>query len=378
MAPSLIRTSLAPDGSSAVLFSRRLLVKRDFRRLLSWLVWRYRYLGGFIIIGFLSILIEVILVTHVLPESWPKVPKSGVAFLAGLLFAFFMNAHYNFHVSRQTFLRTFWLFALISGLSYAVNLLTATVLGLISWASYPNWRFIASGCLFAISYYLHRRYTFRLTARNLGIAIHLDEASNIEEIARRVGGHCDHLHFDLVDETVDFQAPPVALKKIAEARQHWPLEPFCLHLMSCAPLRWIEQCWDSVDCFLVHVDIEDGVMEVISRCRQKGRLVGVVWHRSVTLGELLPYLPHVDYVMVLGIERPGQSGQKLLDEAIGMAATLDGLSGRYGYQLIFDGGVTTENVPFVRSRIIVSASGVLQAENPVNSAMVLTSGGYGP
>ena len=86
-------------------------------------------------------------------------------------------------------------------------------------------------------------------------------------------------------------------------------------------------------------------------------------------------LPHVDFVMVLGIQDPGRSGQAILAEAIDMARTLTDIRGRYHYEVMFDGGVKTDNVSRIPAKYVVAASGVLQSEDPVHSSFVLRSGG---
>lgn len=362
-----LNPSLPPLSSQMPLTTR-------LRRLVTWIAWRYRYLAGFILFGFLSIVLETVLLTTVLPQSWPGEVTSILAFIAGMLFAFYTNARFNFHVSQKYFLRTFFLFATISTFSYILNLTAAHYL-VIPWTSYPVSRFLTAGSLFMVAYYLHRRITFRKIVRNLGLAVYTRKGDEIQRAFARIGDQCDHVHFDLVDTTFDPSAAPVDLSKIAEARQFWTWQPFCLHVMSKTPLYWLEQCWQSIDWILLHVNIGEDVMEVIARCRQWRRLVGVVWHQEVTLAELMPYLPHVDFVLVLGIEQPGHSGQVITEESLRTAALLKDLASRYGYELIFDGGVTTDNVDRIPAQFIVSSSHVLQAENPIHAALTLRSGG---
>lgn len=347
------------------------------QRWLSWAAWRYRYLAWFMVFGFLSIVLEAVLIVAVLPQTWPHEVASTLAFLAGMIFAFYTNARFNFRVSRPYFLRTFCLFAMVSTFSYVLNLAAAQYLKLVSWTNYPVSRFITAGCLFMIAYYLHRKITFRRTARNLGLAIYATKAETVREAYTRVGDQCDHVHFDLVDASFDPDAPPVDVGLIAQARRYWTWQPFCLHVMSKTPLRWIEQCWESVDWIVVHVDILDDVMEIIARCRQWHRRVGVVWHQRVTLAEMMPYLPHVDFVVVLSIEQPGRSGQAMTAEALRMAELFKDLAPRYGYDLVFDGGVTADNVGSIPAQFIVSCSHVLQAKNPIHAALALRSGGIG-
>ncbi|MCG6154652.1 GtrA family protein [Rubinisphaera margarita] len=340
-----------------------------------WIVWRYRFLAGFVLFGFLSIALEVCLVEGLLPRSWPIVMRSLLGFIAGLLFAFYMNARFNFRVPREYFFRTFLLFVVVSVLSYAANLAAASFAPIGQLAGYPLSRFVTAGCLFLIAYNLHRRFTFRQTTRNIGLALYPHRKEELDYAYHRVGDQLDHVHIDIVDSTFCPDAAPVDLSLVGDIRRMWTWQPVCLHVMSRQPLRWIECCWNDFDWLLVHTDIEDDVLAIIARCREHGRKIGVVWHHTVTFADLMPFLPHVDFVMVLGIEQPGHSGQTIMPEAIRMAQTFWDLAPRYTYEVIFDGGITTDNVHRVPARYIVSSSSVLRAENPIVSALTLMAGG---
>ena len=116
-------------------------------------------------------------------------------------------------------------------------------------------------------------------------------------------------------------------------------------------------------------------MEIIARCREHGRKIGVVWHHTITLSDLMPFLPHVDFVVVLGIEKPGHSGQSIMPEALRMAEVFAKMANRYSFEVMFDGGVTPKNVHKVPARYLVSNSSVLRSESPIASALTLMSGG---
>lgn len=341
------------------------------RRLAGWTVWRYRYLAGFVLWGFLSILLELLLVTCLLPTTWPESLRSVLGFLAGLLFAFSMNARFNFRVPREHWTRTFVLFVLVSVFSYGLNLLAVAGMAWIDWADYPAARLCSSGMFCMIAYALHRRFTFRPSVRQIGLAVYAVQQEDLPRAYRQVGDQCDCLHVDLIDETFGAVAAPVDLEKLEEARRLWTWQPFHLHLMSRTPLRWIEQCGHRVECVLFHPEINDDPMEVIARCRQLGRQVGVVWTQESQLARLLPLLPHVDFVMVLGIRTPGISGQAILEEAIEAAGFFARLASRYTFETIFDGGVTPSNAGRIPARILVSNSSILRAEDPVRAVFRL-------
>jgi len=375
----LNRISLAPGGNYGALAHRSFVERGPMLERMQFALiktaWRYRYFLAFMVFGFLSILLEVVLVQFVLPTSWPTGVNLTIGFLSGMMFAYFMNASFSFTVPRQYFWQAFGLFALVSFFSYSLNYLVIFGLDFMSGADYPTSRFVAAGCLFLIAYQLHRRLTFRHFTRNLGLAVYANAGPDLQLAHERIGDLCDHIHMDLIDETMKPGTPPVDLEQVAMARQMWRWHPICLHIMSKTPLKWLEECHPWVDQVLVHADSDDDLMEVITRCRQYGLKVGVVWHHTIAMSYLMAYLPHVDFVMILGIQRPGYSGQTVMDEALQAAKFFASMAPRYGYELIFDGGVTTENLEHIAAPIVVSSSHVLQAKSPVLAALSLMSGG---
>jgi pentose-5-phosphate-3-epimerase/putative flippase GtrA len=354
---------------------RRPPFKVQFARHLSWLTWRYRYLGMFVLIGFLSICLEVAVVVG-LGEASGHLTMWGslIGFLAGMLFAFYGNFRFNFRVEKTKFWRTFGLFACISCCSYCLNLVTKDWLNLLNWHSYPMARFITSGSLFIVAYTLHRRFTFRRSAKDFGLAVYAAQGTDVQALYQRIGEHCDHIHIDLVDESCKPDAEPVDTAVIAQARAYWTWQPFMIHIMSRRPRRWVDACLEHVDVVLVHIDGDEDVLATLAECRLRGKAPGVVAHHSVTLAQLMPYLPHCDYVLMLGIERPGYSGQPMMASAMVMAKVLAAMSDRYGFRLIFDGGVTIDNVNHIPADYIVSSTTVLHAEDPTRAALALMSG----
>jgi ribulose-phosphate 3-epimerase len=269
--------------------------------------------------------------------------------------------------------RTFAWYAAISGLSFALNMAVVRWAAALIGDHYGLLRLITAGVLFAIGYSLHRRFTFDM-ARDFGIAVYASAAEDVSSVFARVGRNCDHIHVDLIDETMSREAAPVRLDNIDEAHRFWPRAPVSLHVMSRRPRRWLDATWDRADWFLLHLESEDDLLDLIFACRQRNKRVGVVWRDGDSIAELMAYLPHVDFVMVLGIREPGKSGQTMCARAVEVAATLDRLRNRYAFDVMFDGGVKESNVQRIAAKYIVAASAVLQAENPIDAAHRLRSG----
>lgn len=326
-------------------------------------VYRYRYLCTFVAIGLVSVLIELALVRRLLPGGVSLGPELFTAYLAGMIFSFALNALLNFRVPLRRLGYAFASFAMISTLSFLLNMLVVVSLTELLNVQYDLLRLASAGSLFWVAYALHRRYTFS-QAREFGLAVYASEDEDLDTVYERVGQHCDHVHVDLVDETMKPDAAAVRLDNLQRVRELWPGRPICLHLMSRRPAEWLQRTWNSADWFLVHADSEDDLWQIIAECRLRKKRIGFVWHRAVDVAMLIPYLPHLDFVTVLGIEQPGRSGQQILPQSVDVARFFSSMRSRYGYQIIFDGGVKVSNIETLPAKYIVAASEVRESRNP--------------
>lgn len=353
------------------------LLRRMRRRLRystsAFLFYRYRYLIGFTVVGFLSLIFELVLYNAVVPKNWPSAARTVPAYAGGLVFSFLLNALFNFNVPRRYFASTFLRFSIVSTASFCANIGLVHLLRSELLISYEVSRLLCSALLFLIAYALHRRLTFQLD-RNFGIAVYASPVEQVRRIFLKVGRNCDHIHVDLVDSTVNSTAQ-VDLKKIQLARSLWPSIPFAIHLMTRRPDKWIENTLDSIDWYLFSMGSDTPLQPLMARCQLAGKKVGVVWHCSNSLEEIYQYLPHVDFVMVLGIEKPGQSGQRITRESIAVVQMLHRLRSRYNYDLMFDGSVNPQTVSEIPARYIVAASSVLKANQPARVIYTLRTGG---
>ena len=379
--PRLAAPTMGSDVAGADCEQKRAGRHRGWRRCREWLrrsgltylAYRYRYLAAFTVIGFLSILLELAVLRLLGRLAQDRYWATGVAFLVGMTFSFLANALLNFRVPRAYLLRTFGWFAAISTLSFALNMGMLRVLHGDFSADYGWLRLITAGCLFVVGYSLHRRYTFDV-ARNFGLAVYASEGEDPRRLYEMVGHNCDHIHVDLIDETMAHRPRPVCLENIATARRLWAGHPLALHIMSRRPRQWMDATWSSVDWYLIHLESEDDLWDVIFQCRLAEKQVGLVWRPGDQVELLLPYLAHVDFVMVLAIQNPGCSGQQMCQEALTVAAALHRLRSRYGFELMFDGGVKANNVAQIPAKYVVAASAVLDAVDPVEAAHILRSG----
>lgn len=336
------------------------------------LFFRYRYLIGFAFFGFLSLLVEVGLLQVAIPTAWSATTRTVAAFGVGLGVSFILNAVFNFRVPRRHFFSTFVRFTVVSVVSFGLNMLALQWVRSEVQLSYAASRFLCSGLLFMLAYAVHRKLTFHLD-RNFGIAVYASPKEHVRRIFLKVGRNCDHIHIDLVDNSFDPSAE-VDLGKIVLARSFWPDVPFALHLMTRYPERWLDATLEHIDWFLFSLASHGDLTSLIARCQLAGKKAGVVWHVADPIEQLYSYLPHVDYVMVLGIAKPGFSGQKITPEAMNVIQMLDRVRWRYHFELMFDGSVNAETVAAIPARYIVAASSVLKASQPARAIYTLKTG----
>jgi ribulose-phosphate 3-epimerase len=351
--------------------SRRPSFRASLCRKPSVFIWRYLYILLFSFFCFVGIAVELATRQMFAVQGfWGGL----LCFSIGFLFSLLCNFKLNFRIDSNKFWKTAWVCGLISLAGCVLSLLAGAWMECRIAVPYPVLRISASAFLALLTYAFLLVVTPKGVIKNFGLAVYAVVDAPLDDLFERIGDHCDHIHIDLVDDTVKHDALTVDLEVISRAREIWAWQPFMLHIMSRKPREWVDKCIDGVDVILVHIDGEDDVMDIISQCRLHGKQAGVVAHHSVALSEVIPYLPHVDFVLVLGIEKPGYSGQLMVPTALGLADTLQSMSGRYGFRLIFDGGVTMENSGRIRSEYIVSSSTVLRAWNPVYACLAIKSG----
>lgn len=340
---------------------------------LKFVAYRYRCLTMFIVIGSAAILAELA-VFSTLPTSLDLRLRAVGGFVVSLGVSFALNAWLNFRVPAQYLASTFARYTVVSVASFVLNLAVVDLLRDGLSLAYPASRLISSGCLFLLAYTAHRLWTFE-EGRNFGIAVYLTRTESIASIRSRVGMLCDHIHADLVDTTMNPLAQEVCTERLAEIRRTWPGLPVAVHVMSRTPSVWMWDLLPHADWILFHLDIDEELLPLIAQCRRQKQKPGIVWHRNDSLESLMPWLPHVDFVMILGIETLGCSGQPLSDAAVDMAAILHRLRERYGFELMFDGSVNPTTIRRIPAKYIVAASAVLQSPDPIDAICCLKTGG---
>ncbi|MFZ4396317.1 MAG: GtrA family protein [Kiritimatiellia bacterium] len=351
------------------------LLNPEVIRRLQFLHYRYRFLALYVLIGFLSIILEI-LCFRAMEHSGVPVPLAIFPGLAcGILFAFWANVRFNFKIPAAKRNRALLYFVLISAGSAAVNYLLKSQLESIGW-KFAEARLVVAGSFFLVAYLLHRRFSFA-DYKRVGVAIYANGIEDIGGIHRKIGLFPDFIHVDIIDETFGLQNHDTRAYRLEVIRAYWPTKEIHVHVMSKRPLHWIDETAPFAHTIFIHLEIEEDLAQLIQHIRQLRCKAGICLTMQTPVESLIPYLGMIDAVMVLAIPTPGRSGQKFDLEALDRIRQLNAARQRGHFSLCVDGGINEQNIGLLNVEDVVSGSSVLDSPNPIIQVMRLqTSSNY--
>jgi len=342
---------------------------------IAFLLYRYRFLLVYVVIGFCSIVAEILLfkaLTHFnLPELPSKLCGVGVSFAV----AYFLNVRFNFKVPHGKRTRAFLLFVVISTGSFLLNMLVKSQFVKLGW-SYEQARVVTSGMLFLIAYIFHRRFTFA-DAKQVGVAVYANHLEDVEAIRKKVGLFPDFIHMDVVDETFRAGVETPNTHRIEVAHAYWPGKQMHAHLMSRQPSRYFDWVLPYADLVIVHVESDEKLDEVFQKIRAAGKRIGLCVTMATPLDQVKPFVAKIDMLMLLSIAKPGHSGQEMELSVVERIAEIQHWPERKHFELCVDGGVNERTISLLNVEKVVSGSSVLNHPNPTRQIMRLqTSSNY--
>lgn len=353
----------------------RSIFSHDISQRFTFLVYRFRFLMSYVVIGGGSIGVEILIfrgIERLGFVSWVAYP---IGLAAGILFAYWLNVRFNFKVPKAKRNRAFTLFVTISCLSATINLVFRNQLEAVGWR-YETSRFVVAGTFFLLGYVLHRRFSFA-DYKKVGVAIYANGVEDIRGIHDKIGSFPDFIHVDIIDSTFGDQSPPPASYRLEVIHAYWRHKQIQAHVMSRTPTRWVRELAAYVDTVCVHVEIDESVEEVLKLIRSLGKKAGVSLTMATPLSCVRQLLPYVDVVMLLTIACPGKSGQQFDMEALARIAEINKWNERGRFCLCIDGGVNETNIGMLNVENVVSGSSVLNSQFPTRQIMRLqTSGSY--
>ncbi len=344
---------------------------------INFLFYRYRFLFLYIIFGFLSLVIELIISKFLLIYNTPFLPATFFAFLFGLLTAFFLNVRFNFHITLSKRKKALFYFSLISTLSFSIQLLLRSRIQGYGYDMDAS-RFIIAGSFFMVSYILHRRLSFR-EYKKVGVAIYADGVEDIKLIFNKISNISDFIHIDIVDKSYNPNCKDVKAYRAEVVRAYWQNKKIEVHIMSKTPSKWLDDLLPYVDVIYVHPTMDENLQDIIDTINFSNVQAGIALSVNEPLEIIDSYVESkkIKHVLLLTIAQPGFSGQNFDASALPLLEKLNSHKNRSDFEICVDGGVNDSTVKYLNVESVVSGSYILGASNPIKNIMHLqTSGEY--
>jgi len=336
---------------------------------IDYLIYKRKHLFFYIIIGGLSIYFELLCRKFLLINSFDNISASLISLFIGVFLAFTLNFFLNFNVPKFFFYRALLYFFIISIASYLCQFFIKINLDLDK-MDYNESRFIIAGLFFLIGYIFHIKFTFK-DKRTVGIAIYCNKEEKNKSILEKIGQYPDFIHLDIVDESYFNKKSNIDLSKVNEIRNLWPYHDIDIHIMSRYPLKYISNEIREAKTIYFHYEINENLDEVIKSVLRIGCEPGLVLHSKNEYKDLDSIIFKFREVLILSIEKPGFSGQHFYDKSYSLIKRINKTPKRKNIKLCVDGGIKSFNINNFNCEKIVSASEILNSENPKRKIMKL-------
>jgi len=346
-------------------------------KLFSYIFYRYRFLFLYVIFGFLSLVVELVLAKFFFFYKISYYPATFLAFIIGILFAFFLNVRFNFHITPAKRKRALFYFSIISTISFSIQFILRSSIQKYGYDMDLS-RFVIAGSFFMISYLLHRKLSFR-EYKKVGVAIYADGVEDIKLIFNKISNISDFIHIDIVDKSYNPNCKDVKAYRAEVVRAYWQNIKIEVHIMSKNPSVWLEDLLPYVDIIYVHPTMDEDLSSVIDKINSSNVEAGIALSVYEPIEIIDSYIEKdkIKHVLLLTIPQPGFSGQKFDVSALPILEKLNAHKNRSDFDICVDGGVNDSTVKYLNVESVVSGSYILSAPNPIKNIMHLqTSGEY--
>lgn len=338
------------------------------------ILYKYRFFFGYILIGILSLFIELLTYNFLNNFQNNQILNSFLSVLTGIFTSFWLNVKYNFKISKSKRNRSLLYFLSISLFSYLIQ--NFLINKFETQLSYGKLRIITSGSLFWIAYLFHRKYSFK-DFKKVGVAIYANGVENLEFIYDKIKRYPDFIHVDIVDETFNKESKEVLTYKTEVIKGYWNSKFIECHIMSKNPKKWIHEIIRNVDRIFIHCELNENIEELLKLIKKNSCQAGIVIQNIDDLSIFEKHHDLIDSILVLSIETPGYSGQSFKMDSLEIISKINNHKFRNRISLVVDGGVNNKNIPLIKSENIVSGSYVINSKDPVRNIMILqTSSQY--
>jgi ribulose-phosphate 3-epimerase len=351
----------------------KLLLHPEFVKLLHGFWYRFRFLSIYIVIGVLSLLLELAIRSQLQFIGFHVYLATASSFMLGILFAFFGNIYFNFGIPPARRNRALIYFVGISFFSGALQWSASQALDVLN-LDYDQSRILISGSFFLVAYLFHRRFTFR-DFKQVGVAIYANGVEDLQNIHSKIGQYPDFIHVDIVDTSFAPEAKDNTTYRLETIRALWPSCEIHTHIMSKFPSRWIAEVLIHSDTIYIHWESDEPLAPILQQIKHAKKKAGIALCMSTNPDKIEKELNNIDSVLLLTIPEPGRSGQKFDMEGLAYIDQLNTMKNREKFRICVDGGVTEKVVSQLQVEDVVSGSSVLNHRDPKGQILCLQTAG---
>lgn len=314
------------------------------------------------VIGVFSIGLELIIRKLFLNFNFNYTISTLFPLIIGISFAFICNISFNFKIPRYYYKKSFIYFSIISISSFSFQYLLSKFL-IFEKLNYELTRFLISGIVFLIAYNFHIKFSFAKN-KKVGVAIYLDKNEDIKDIFQKVGFYPDYIHVDFVDKSMNSNVDEPNFSKFLDIKALWPNHRIESHIMSKQPSKYIDELSKYSDVIYFHYEIDENINLIKEQINKYLIKPGLVLHASKNYDNIENLVKTYKEILVLCIEKPGESGQDFLEKSSELIEKINSLKIRERFNLCVDGGLSQKNISKIDCEKIVSASSVFKNINP--------------
>jgi len=335
---------------------------------------KFKFFNIFIIIGFLSILLELFTYNFFYIFKINQDLSDFFALLVGICFAFYFNFFYNFEVHKSKIIKAFIFFFSISFFSWSFQKIISYYF-ILENLSYELTRLITSGSFFIIGYFLHRQFSFS-DFKKIGIAFYLNKKLNLKKIFATIGNNSNFIHIDIVEKSFSKNKLKNDISVLSEIKKTWPNHEIQTHIMSKKPSKILKDIIEYSDIIFIHYEINENLYELRKKIEAQNKKFGIAITLKTPPKKILNVLKKTSNLLILSVDDPGFSGQKFNFKTFDYIEYFNDIDFRKKFRICVDGGVDKNIIKILKVDDVVSNSAIISSRNPAKEILKFQSAKY--